>query len=672
MEYSVKHNQSTRELAYLLLTGQAPFLSILNLEGVFLGNIWLSSFSKLNVDIDFSDSIEMLIDKYPALLEISHFITFDEDYDKRDLESYKETIIPVIDKNKVYLGYINQKQVCYYKFQKKLNMMSSDKLLNILIVDDEVHLLNSLSEILEDSGYRCILAKNGREALEKLNAHTNIQLILTDIKMPEMDGKEFIQQVRENNFKIPIIVLSAFGTNEEVIDCLKLGANDFLNKPFTIDLLEHSIKKREKVIKLDARERNLAKIQSILSQAGIILSDSSEVLHEKLNSLVVEISKSLDCRVVSFITKEIDSWNILASTNNKIHTKRIPFEDAPILENVLEKPRVLITSSIEELSIFRAAGENNYLSNSSMIFPIFRNGFLYALLCCSDKNGRLNFDRSDSFIANSIINPLSYLIDYAFIQNELSNLNKNLKDEAKQMAKEIIELEKESEFNSRLALIGETASSIAHDIKNPLTIAMGNIEAINKKFDICEDMEKRLSKVHLALSSISRITNSITKLSHYSLEEGSFELKETIENSLVMIESKLKEHSIELKVNDFKNCIVNGNQIQIEQVIINLVSNAIDAIKDQVTKRIYIDVTLESSNSIKISILDNGPGIPLEVEKNIFNKWFTTKKIGEGTGLGLHICKKIIEAHLSELKYRQTEQGLSEFSFSLCLSCESS
>ncbi|WP_417608089.1 response regulator [Owenweeksia hongkongensis] len=103
----------------------------------------------------------------------------------------------------------------------------------VLIIDDEPIMRKLLQQILKDK-YEVILKENGREALEWMYSGNIPDLVVADLNMPEIDGFEYIEKVRESGFfnDVPLIVLSGEESSAERIKCLKLGANDYLIKPF--------------------------------------------------------------------------------------------------------------------------------------------------------------------------------------------------------------------------------------------------------------------------------------------------------------------------------------------------------------------------------------------------------------------------------------------------------
>ncbi len=111
----------------------------------------------------------------------------------------------------------------------------------ILIVDDEEEICSVLAQRLFKEGYICATANNGKEALNHFYKD-DLSLIITDIKMPEMDGMELLKNVKTINSKMMVIVMTAYGEVDLVVEAMRLGANDFLIKPVDLDLLVLSVK----------------------------------------------------------------------------------------------------------------------------------------------------------------------------------------------------------------------------------------------------------------------------------------------------------------------------------------------------------------------------------------------------------------------------------------------
>ncbi len=133
----------------------------------------------------------------------------------------------------------------------------------ILIVDDEEEICSVLAQRLFKEGYICATANNGKEALNHFYKD-DLSLIITDIKMPEMDGMELLKNVKTINSKMMVIVMTAYGEVDLVVEAMRLGANDFLIKPVDLDLLVLSVKnvleKKRFKEELDAYRKEFRKI----------------------------------------------------------------------------------------------------------------------------------------------------------------------------------------------------------------------------------------------------------------------------------------------------------------------------------------------------------------------------------------------------------------------------
>ena len=122
----------------------------------------------------------------------------------------------------------------------------------ILIVDDEPHILELLSVALEDEKYRIVQAKNGKEALAKFKEEKPY-LVLLDIRMPDLDGLEVLRQIEESNQTSSVIMMSAYGAMETVLEAIKQGAYDYLTKPVDLEKVKVLVRRALEAQKL-ARE----------------------------------------------------------------------------------------------------------------------------------------------------------------------------------------------------------------------------------------------------------------------------------------------------------------------------------------------------------------------------------------------------------------------------------
>ena len=217
---------------------------------------------------------------------------------------------------------------------------------------------------------------------------------------------------------------------------------------------------------------------------------------------------------------------------------------------------------------------------------------------------------------------------------------------------------------SKLAAIGELASSIMHDIRNPLSIIDSANEHLMAKAIEKKDwalVEKCQANIRRAAKKISRLSEHLRDFSRLDEEKmAHISLSAMIDDCIFMVQTRFNESGSVLKnlISDSELSIY-GRENQLEQVFINLMSNASDAMKDNDGREKTLTLSLEESDGFDIIVVtDTGSGISEDKIGRIFESFFTTKPKGVGTGLGLSICKAIIDDHKGSISVDSTpDQG---------------
>ncbi len=222
---------------------------------------------------------------------------------------------------------------------------------------------------------------------------------------------------------------------------------------------------------------------------------------------------------------------------------------------------------------------------------------------------------------------------------------------------ELSRLQKSVGLMERLSALGEMVAGIVHEINNPLTV-IKNQAVMIKKY---QDREQK-EKIEKASQSIIKMADKMTKIVEgvkSFVRQGQHDpateayVFETLSEAAMLLESKFKESQVKLELPKGDGPTLTGNQTQLFQVFVNLMTNSIDAIVEQEERWIKVWASEEKSNEngdyIRLYFQDSGPGISVEMEKKIFQSFFTTKEKGKGTGLGLSLCKKILQAHGGDL-----------------------
>ncbi len=214
---------------------------------------------------------------------------------------------------------------------------------------------------------------------------------------------------------------------------------------------------------------------------------------------------------------------------------------------------------------------------------------------------------------------------------------------------------------SKLAAMGEMIGAIAHQWRQPLNALNINIE--NMEDDYIEGM---IDRVYLdefvteqtnTIQFMSKTIDDFRNFFRIDREEEVFSVKQAIDSIYRIQSAQLKNNNILLKISGM-DFVVKGYENEFKQVILNIVTNAKDAILNNSNRSGIIDIALQDST---ITIRDNGGGIPEKTADRIFEPYFTTKEQGEGTGMGLYMCKMIIEDNMGGTLEVSRIEGGTEF-----------
>lgn len=228
------------------------------------------------------------------------------------------------------------------------------------------------------------------------------------------------------------------------------------------------------------------------------------------------------------------------------------------------------------------------------------------------------------------------------LEDKVSEKTSHLQDalaQLKQTQAELVE-------SARLASLGTLSAGIAHEINNSINYINGAVGPLEKRVmaHASEADKPLLAKLFGAIKNGTNVTVEIvrslrnyTGLNHAKLKD--FQLLESVNSILTIL--KTRTGNIQVRVEVPPTMVVFGSLVGMNQILMNLVSNAVDAVDPQAGK---IGVSaVDQGTDIQLSVSDNGSGIPPEVKARIFDPFFTTKEVGKGTGLGLHIVKKEVE-----------------------------
>jgi len=492
----------------------------------------------------------------------------------------------------------------------ELNPIGAHEAVNILMVDDQPGKLLSYEAILGPLGENLLKANSGREALEHL-LKTDVAVVLMDVSMPDMDGFQLAEMIREHpRFrKTAIIFISGVHlTDTDRLKGYERGAVDYISVPIIPDLLRAKV---SVFAELHRKNRQLEKLNRELEQR---VAERTEELRESesqfrsLANSIPQLAWMADPAggVFWYNQRWYDYTGTTLEEMRGWRWKRLIHPDhiAPVTEKL---QRCWATGEPWE-DTFRLKGKDGAY-----------RWFLSRALPIRDAAGNV----ASWFGTNTDITDRK-LAEEALVKSE------------------------------RLAAMWRLAGIIAHEINNPL-------EAISNAFYLLHDHpsldEEARYYSRLAEEELARITH-ITKqtLSFYreSQQPMAVSLSEILDNVVELQSRKLQLNRIILK-RDFRTAgTIHGFSVELKQVFLNIITNAAQAMPEGGELRLDL---IESRDwktgqaGLRVSICDTGVGIDSRNSKKIFEPFFSTKE-AKGTGLGLWISRGIIQKYGGNIRFR--------------------
>ncbi|MCD4814380.1 response regulator [bacterium] len=313
---------------------------------------------------------------------------------------------------------------------------------HILVVDDERGVRESLNILLSEEGHEIDMACDGTEALTLLRKQ-RYDLVLTDIRMPNMNGLSLMEQIRDNwNHEIPVILLTACGSVETAVRAVKDGASDYIIKPFEIEHLRNAVnvalKKERESLKANLQEQkeysqrmemaNKKLDQAIfelavLHETGKTINSTLEI--NKIISIILEMARQSvnadRARVVLFEKNSSHIMMDLSYAIDEANSKKFMALDQYAMDWVTQREEGLLLEDIEKMKLSDSDLWTRSGLGALMVAPIKRKSNLIGLMLLTNLAGNKKFNEKDFQFITTLVNQASIAIENAQLYEELQN-----------------------------------------------------------------------------------------------------------------------------------------------------------------------------------------------------------------------------------------------------------
>ncbi|VEE60756.1 Phosphoglycerate transport system sensor protein pgtB [Shewanella putrefaciens] len=199
---------------------------------------------------------------------------------------------------------------------------------------------------------------------------------------------------------------------------------------------------------------------------------------------------------------------------------------------------------------------------------------------------------------------------------------------------------------AKMAAVGQTMTSLAHELNQPLSAVSTYLYSCRlaletNQLELLTEMLSKTEKMNLRMAKIISAIRNFARKSPTQVESVSIDINQLVNNALVLVETRARNENIMIHNELTKEYLIQVDAVQVEQVLLNILINAMDATASQADKHIYVTVLEQSAAKLTLAIYDNGPGFAPSILPQIFIPFTTTKAVG--LGLGLSICRSILE-----------------------------
>ncbi|MGQ9628849.1 MAG: ATP-binding protein [bacterium] len=314
---------------------------------------------------------------------------------------------------------------------------------------------------------------------------------------------------------------------------------------------------------------------------------------------------------------------------------------------VAENKCPLLIDDIEKDPRFSRLNRERYFTKSLLSVPLKLGDRILGVINVNNKRGGRPFDGDDR-------NLLETLASHAAIAIENAKLYRNVWEQAHQLQ----DLSAQLIQSGKLAGIGEIAGSIAHEIGGTLGIILNRLQLVRSRVEILpEDLRGDLETIERQVRKAIDVSRNLLRFAHhYPLSFSPVNVNDALEEVLELLGKQLNADRIEVNRTYGEVSEIEGNRNQLQQVFLNIILNARDAMPGGGT--LSIDTSnLPDGSGVEIRFRDTGVGIPEDIGDKIFNPFFTTKEADKGTGLGLSVSSRIVKDHGGTISF-ESEIGV--------------
>ncbi len=514
----------------------------------------------------------------------------------------------------------------------------------ILVVDDESSIMVLCQHLLELSDYTVFPTSSPADAVEILEKQ-KIDLLLTDIRLPEMDGFDLAKSAQKLQPGIAVVVMTGYRTVETAIRALRSGVDGLVIKPYELgpellDVVKQALAAGQK--KQDAVA--LAELQPLLRLSGAALVETPPAAVEKLaGECLRELLKTGLAGIYRWPAGKAALEAV--SGGEGLPGASDPFwKSAPLLKMLAgEGVQRLLVTTYAQPDADAWLKQCHWSSLALVVIKHRKEQIIFAAARGEEEPPLL---RRDLDLLAALAHQTVASLENSRLFHRLAGFARRVEEDGSLL-----------ESAERVSLMGSLMPALTHEINNPLQAVKSNLYLAGRGGQPQERLQGYLGTAQKELYRLEVLLQRILALAQPACgEESALDVEQLIVRTLEVFQLRLKEQNIQVKLAAARPVgAVCGVRGQLELALYSLIENAVQALEGQDGEKvIWVDIG-QNDRNLQILVEDAGPGIAEAAGADLFKPFNSSR--AEGSGLGLAVSRRIIEAHGGRLVRAQARHG---------------
>ncbi len=536
----------------------------------------------------------------------------------------------------------------------------------VLVADDRIDNIDFLRQyVLEPNGYKVKVATDGSQAL-RIALKEDVDLVISDLVMPNMNGLELMEMLHKAGKTIPTILMTFHGSEETAVNAFRLGARDYIIKPFTVEEMVEAIDRALAEARLrrerDELTRHLLQVNRQLEQHvkelrilyGLGRSVTSLLDLELVLNRVVEAAVYLtgaeEGSLMLIDEESGDLYMRAARGMGEKHARgfRVRVEDS-IAGRVLRTGEPIMLGGKRPDNIYKV--KTDYFVKSLLNVPLKVGDEVIGVLAVNNRDTARPFSPRHLRMLTALSDYASIAIynarlyqDLAASRDQIEKWSQDLEAKINERTAALKEAQAQLHRSEKLAALGHMAAGVVHEMSAPISTILGHTRLLGSKLAGDDPVRTSLEAIEREALRCQRTMRSLLAFADRTAPQPQpVDVNELLEIAWRRTENELALQSVEI-VRGFDPYLplVRGDRTQLEQALYQLIRNACESMPFGGTLRL---ITRSVGQEVQIIVTDTGPGLSSEQLRHVFDPFYSTGEQGQRTGMGLSIAYGVVERH---------------------------